>query len=220
MPGPRIIAAGRFNDLARSLFNISQDEQLLLADEIRPEVVLESDRPEWGLIKGERLWSSLLTTAPQGVGLLSYSGVRVPITAQGFTVIEYIESFEIAAAGTSDIVVGWQSTSLPGQTALAPIQGTRDSRAIFRGGGAVLFNHMTNLVTGDIAGGVLNGAVGAIIASLPTKEVGLRVNTDPDFRVILGPGGFCVLQASIANQTVNGTMRGYERNVARSNRLD
>jgi hypothetical protein len=77
-----------------------------LAPEIMPQLVLESDRPEWGWPKGEMRCAGYFTV-PAAAGVNSYVQFYNPPSSNSIVVIDYIENIV-----TNDIAVARCASSV------------------------------------------------------------------------------------------------------------
>ncbi len=194
----REISAGRFSQLARALFDVGQSRPFELEDNLRAVVVLEGDRPENSFAKDERLLGTLGISQPAVAAQLSFSGWVNPPDSRIVAVITFVRN---ASANPADLIVGVIGAPtglITGELQRSPVVAPRDSR-LFKVGS---FNCALNNVRGASVPGV------GFVAhdSLPAGAI-----TEPDYFVVLGPGGFLVLQTQALNLVMSGNVKGYER---------
>lgn len=199
---PREISAGRFSQLARALFDLGESRPLELEDNIRAVVLLEGDRPEYSFAKGERLIGSNGISQVAVAGQFSFSGFVNPAQSRIVAVITFLKNTSVNPA---DLIVGpvVDATGLvPGELQRSPINATMDSRLQLPAGGG--FSASLNNVRGASAGGV---------GFLLHDSLAAGAFTSDGYRVVLGPGGFCVLQTQAVNLVMTATCRAYERSL-------
>src|SRR6266545_2309728 len=206
----RLISAGRFSLLARALFDLQETEPLELEDLIRSVVILESDRPESSFTKQERRWHALGLSQGGVGGQFAFTGVVVPLESRVVAVVLGIVNTNTQPA---DVIVGeLQPVVTPpalliGELQRSNIVAPTDSR-LHPGFGATM---SANLVRGSSVGG-LGLAAGWTLQ--PSTSTFYR-DTPPGWVAVLGPGGFCVVQAESLGVSMSANFYGYERALVR-----
>src|SRR2546425_6617580 len=98
---PRQINSSKYTDLLRKLTELQGPLRIDLLEELRPVIVLESDRPEWYFLRRERLASGAIDVT-SGAATLSEGGILNP-TASGRLVTVTRAALQLVTT-TADVI--------------------------------------------------------------------------------------------------------------------
>ena len=158
-----------------------------LAPEIMPQLVLESDRPEWGWLKGEMRCAGSFSVAASA-GNTSYVQLYNPPTSRSIVTIDYIEN-NVA----DDIVVRRHDTSVVVAGTLV-YGGVADLRFRFR-----TMQLQTSTVQGAIPAS--QGTFAALNATLHPW----------DGAIVMPPDSLVIVAGATTNTVCSFNVRWYER---------
>jgi len=117
------IQVGRFNALLSKLFGITGAPSPVLATDVFPNIVVESDRPEWSFLKGEKLLGGYYGLAAGGAG--TYGKLQLWNPA-GSGVLAVVEKFFITATANTSWYALFSQTLVSATSATLR---SRDTRA-------------------------------------------------------------------------------------------
>jgi len=187
LPGEAYIH--RYNELVKKLTGAKGGEPMHeLAAELLPVIILEQERPEFAIYKGELLWFQQITRGAS-VGNFSHIGVRNPASSG---LIVTLEQFSINTAALVDVAVFAHAPVQPGATVALTIQ--RDFRAKGTPGAVVISFVNATLVGAQC--GELEVPPGMVPVSLP---------------VVLGENNEILFAPTGQNAPIQGWFIGRER---------
>lgn len=151
--------------------------------EMTMDLTLESDRPEWGFLKGEYRFGAGTTTVVPAAGEHAYVGIQNPANSGNLVVIERVFSGSTGSLGTT--------------TVTPPVAAGVTARRID---------------TRTSAGGSAAPTTGAIpTASLPTRSELILANTDFQLPYIIAPGNWFLVWNNTAAASLQASIRWRER---------
>jgi hypothetical protein len=194
------IQIGRLNGLLHKLLDMKEGAPApTLATDVFPMLVLESDRPEWLFLSGQRMCGALRQTAAT-VGQYSHAGLWNPAGSGVLAVVREITIWPVAVDLYFALEKGSAKKDTAGVGVILDTRGWPDST-----------HYQSTVYPYSYTNAVATGFSFAFIRTL-ASGVPMQL-THP---IVLGPGTNLLVRPSAANTAINVNFKWMERPLAPS----
>jgi len=202
---PRDISVGWWGELARAIFGHTPTAPLELEDYIRAVAILEGERAEYGILRGERRWMTTNISQAAIAARFGFLAIRNPVNSGVLVVVEdFVNTGSSVLFKRRKLPDATFEAAITSEVVVVTLLDTADYTDVAEP------NSAAKLITGIPAAGALPPTPSGIHSIAAAGHIPAAPLTGWPL-AILRPGSYLAAEGAVVNTALSGYFLGRER---------